>query len=187
MRALISKALIWTKNTDYTDENTQIIQMKKRNNTDYTDKATNNTDQKEFLYKNLCYEILGCVYDVRNTFGNGQKEKVYQNALKECLKSKNINYEKEVSIDILSPKTGNKMGSYRLDFVIDNKIIMETKAITYTPKKIEEQLYSYLRSTPFEIGYLINFGSTNLFIKRVILTNDRKPYFNKIKHLFNQQ
>jgi len=132
---------------------------------------TDRTDK--FLHRELCY------------FGNGQKEAVYQNALAEALKNKGIKFEREVNIDILSPKSGNKMGSYRLDFVIDNKVIMEAKALTYTPRKIEDQLYSYLRSTPFEVGYLVNFGSTNLYIKRVILTNDRKPYFNRIKHLFN--
>lgn len=145
--------------------------------------STDKTDK--LLHRGLCYNIIGCVYDVRNDFGNGQKEKVYQNALAEALNSRSIKFERELTIAILSPKTGSKMGTYRLDFAIESKVIMETKALTYTPKKIEDQLYSYLRSTPFEIGYLVNFGSTNLYIKRVILTNDRKPYFNKIKNLFN--
>ncbi len=48
------------------------------NNTDKTDRNTDHTDtnKKGFLHKDLCYEVLGCVYDVRNTFGNGQKEKL---------------------------------------------------------------------------------------------------------------
>lgn len=66
------------------------------------------------------------------------------------------------------------MGTYRLDLVIDKKVILEAKAMKFTPTKIEQQLYSYLRSTPYEVGYLVNFGSTKLYIKRVIFTNDRK-------------
>jgi hypothetical protein len=44
----------------------------------------------------------------------------------------------------------------------------------FTPDKIQNQLYSYLYSTPYEIGYLVNFGSTKLYLKWIILTNDRK-------------
>jgi len=148
--------------------------------------ATDITDKGKLLHEELCYQILGCVYDVRNSFGSGQKELVYQNALAEVLKEGDLRFEREVNINILSPKTGRRVGNYRLDFVIASKVIIETKAAAYTPRKIENQLFSYLRSTPFEIGYLINFGATRLYIKRVILTNDRKPYFNKVRHLFTK-
>ncbi len=136
-----------------------------------------NTDKsKPFLHKELCYQILGAVYATRKIYVPNQKESVYQNALAEELEKKKIPFKREVSIKILSPNTGKIMGSYRLDFAIDDKIIIEAKAMTYTPKKIEDQLYTYLRSTPYEVGYLINFASTKLYIKRIILTNDRKPY-----------
>ena len=130
------------------------------------------------LHGALCYQIVGCVYDVRNKYGSGQKESVYQNALAEALTQANLPFKPEVPIVILSVDTGKKLGNYRLDFVVDDKVIIETKAMKFTPTKIEQQLYSYLRSTPYEVGYLVNFGSTKLFIKRVILTNDRKHSFN---------
>jgi GxxExxY protein len=130
------------------------------------------------LYKNLCYQIVGAIYETRNLYGPGQKEIVYQKALAEEFKEKNIPYKREVVINIISPKTGKKLGAHRADFVVDDKIILELKSMKFTPKKIEQQLYSYLRSTPYELGYLINMGSTNIFIKRVILTNDRKPYLH---------
>ena len=133
-------------------------------------------NKNKFLHKELSYQVLGCIYAVRNKYGSGQKELVYQNALDEELKQKKIPFKRETNIKIISPDTGKVMGNYRVDFIIDEKIIIEVKAMTYTPKKIEEQLYSYLRSTPYEIGYLINFGSPKIFIKRVILTNDRKSF-----------
>jgi GxxExxY protein len=133
-----------------------------------TDKTNN------FLHKELSYKTVGAIYSVRNTYGSGQKESVYQNALAEELDGLNIPFEREVSIPIKSAKTNRTLGSYRLDFVIDDKIVVEAKAVKFTPRKMEQQLYSYLRSTTYQIGYLVNFGSTNLYLKRVILTNNRK-------------
>lgn len=130
--------------------------------------TTDKTDT--FLYKDLSYKVVGAIYNVRNAYGSGQKELVYQNALGEEFDNLAIPYKREVSIAIKSVMTGKHLGSYKLDFVVDEKIIIETKAIKFTPAKIEQQLYSYLRSTPYLIGYLVNFGSTNLYFKRIILT-----------------
>jgi GxxExxY protein len=144
-------------------------------NTDLTDKKnTDQTDKPKLLYEDLCYRVIGCIYDVRNEYGSGQKELVYQNALAETLHSKNIPFCREEPISIKSHLTGKILGKYRLDFVVNQKIIIELKAMKFTPDKIQNQLYSYLYSTLYEIGYLVNFGSTRLYLKRVILTNDRK-------------
>jgi len=128
----------------------------------------------KLLYKELSYKVIGAIYNVRNTYGSGQKEFVYQNALAEELEKRKIPFRREVSIKIISPNSGKTMGSYKLDFVIDNKIVVEVKAVKFTPAKMEQQLYSYLRSTKFEVGFLVNFGSTKLYLKRIILTNERK-------------
>lgn len=133
-------------------------------------KSASKSAQSVFLYPELSYKVVGAIYSVRNLYGSGQKELVYQNALAEELTSLKITFEREVSILIKSVKTGRTLGGYKLDFVVDRKIIIEVKAMKFTPSKIEQQLYSYLRSTPYVIGYLVNFGSTNLYLKRVILT-----------------
>jgi len=147
----------------------------KQINTNLTDKAKKNTNQtNKLLHKKLSYQVIGAIYDVRNTYGSGQKELVYQNALAEELEKRKIPFRREVNIKIISPDSGKTMGSYKLDFVIDNKIIVEVKAVKFTPAKMEQQLYSYLRSTKFEVGFLVNFGSTKLYSKRIILTNERK-------------
>ena len=141
-------------------------------------KNTDKTD-KYFPHKELSYQVIGVIYAVRNTYGSGQKELVYQNALAEELERQNISFKREVTIKITSPYTGKTMGNYKLDFVIDGKIILEVKAVKFTPTKMEQQLYSYLRSTSYEVGYLVNFGSTRLYLKRVILTNNRKTIIVK--------
>lgn len=156
----------------------QMKQMK----TDKTDKTIKHTDETEkyFPHKKLSYQTIGAIYNVRNTYGSGQKERVYQNALTEELEKGKIPFKREVSIKIISPTSGKTMGTYKLDFVIDEKIVVEVKAMRFTPTKIEQQLYSYLRSTSYEVGYLVNFGSTKLYLKRIILTKNRKRLANRL-------
>jgi GxxExxY protein len=135
---------------------------------------------KMILHKELSYQIIGAVYNTRKIYGPGQKEIVYQRGLAEELKENNIPYKREVNINIVSPKSGRILSNYRVDFVIKERVILELKSLKFLPQKMEQQLYSYLRSTPYEVGYLINMGGPEIDIKRVIFTNDRKPYL----HLF---
>jgi len=130
----------------------------------------------ELLYKDLSYKLQGIFREVRKNFGPGHKEIVYQNALEEEFLINKIIFEKEKNIGIYSPKTGNKVGDYRADFLIDDKIIIEIKAIDFISKNFIEQIYSYLKNSKYELGYFVNFKSPDLYIKRVIYTNDRKPF-----------
>jgi len=134
---------------------------------------------QNLLYKDLSYQIQGAAIEVRKNFGPGHKESIYQNAFAEELKSRDIKFDKEKSIEIYSPKTGRIIGLYRPDFIMDNKIIVEIKALDPTPQKLVDQLYDYLRNSSYELGYFINFASKKLYIKRVIFTNDRKPWIKK--------
>jgi GxxExxY protein len=85
-----------------------------------------------------------------------------------------IPYQREIPIIIRSVDTQKPLGNYRLDFVVDEKVVVEMKAIKFTPVKMEQQLYAYLRNSVYEIGLMINFGSSKHYIRRVILTNDHK-------------
>lgn len=103
------------------------------------------------LYEKLSYEIRGSAIAVRKNFGPGHKEEVYQRALAEELSSKSIEFKKEEPIEIFSPKSGKVVGSYRPDFIIEDKIILELKALKVIPKTM-------VRNSAFELGFLINFG-----------------------------
>lgn len=129
---------------------------------------------KYFPHKELSYKIIGLLYKVRSAYGNSQKEIIYQNALVEELEEAKISYKREVDIPIISLKTKKRLGNYRADFLIDDKIILEIKAVKFTFNKLEQQVFSYLKSTPYEVGYLVNFGSSQFYFKRYILTNNRK-------------
>jgi GxxExxY protein len=122
------------------------------------------------LYGDLTERIIGLCFTVHKQYGSGQKESVYQNALEEKMIIEHIPYKKEVDIPILSEDTGKRLGTHRLDFVVDEKVVLETKAIKFTPVKLEQQLFSYLKNSLYGVGLMVNFGSSKLFIRRIILT-----------------
>ena len=128
------------------------------------------------LYKELSYEIRGAAIEVKKNYGPGHKEVLYQRAFAEELNLRGVNYEREKPIKIYSPKTKKVIGSYQPDFIVEDKIIIELKALEQMPRKMVDQLYSYLRNSEYELGFLINFGLGGADIKRVIYTNDRKKH-----------
>ena len=134
-----------------------------------------NTD-KNFLHKELCYQLLGCFFNIRKNYGPGQKESIYVNLIIEWLKEHKIPFEKEKLIKIYSISSGKVIGAYKPDIVVDNKITLEIKSSRITTKRDEKQLYYYLRNSKYEVGYLVNFSTPKLYIKRIIYTNNRKPF-----------
>lgn len=124
------------------------------------------------LYADLTYQVRGAIFNVFNELGYGHKEQVYQKALSSEFESQNIPFKREVPLSVLYK--GIIVGNYRPDFVIDNKIIIELKAVDFVSKSFETQLLNYLKSTGYKLGLLINFGSSKLFIKRFINTYPRK-------------
>lgn len=133
----------------------------------------------DLLYKDLSYKIQGIAFEVRKNFGLSHKEQIYQRAFEEELKSKNIPYEKETAIKIFSPKNSKFIGLYRPDFIIDKKIIVEIKTYKFVPKDEMRKIYDYLRNSKYELGYLINFSSPRLYMKRIIFTNNRKLWLKQ--------
>jgi len=144
----------------------------------------NTNIREKILYKELSYIIQGCCFEIRKEYGAGQKETVYVNLLKEYLESKGLKVEKEKSIKIYSSKTGKIVGSYRPDLIVEDKIQIEVKSSSFTTKQDEKQLYHYLRNSNYELGYLVNFSTRKLFMKRIIYTNDKKPFLKLLSCIF---
>jgi len=132
--------------------------------------------QVDLLYKELSYAIRGAAVEVKKNYGSAHKEVLYHRAFAEELSIRRIKYEHQKPIKIYSPKTRKVIGSYQPEFIIEDKIIIELKALEQMPRKMIDQLYSYLRNSEFELGFLINFRSDGVDIKRVIHTNDRKKH-----------
>lgn len=134
----------------------------------------------ELLYEELSYKIRGCCFTVYNTLGFGHKEDIYQKALELELAKQKVKYEAQKSLAIYYDD--KKVGSYRPDLIIDDKIIVEIKAVEYIPKNFEQQLIYYLKGTNFKLGFLVNFGSSKLYIKRLIWSTNyqRKSAINPL-------
>ncbi len=134
----------------------------------------------KLLYEKLSYDIRGALIEVRKNFGSGYKEIIYSNALAEELLEKGLKFEREKTVQIFSPKSGKVVGNYRPDFIVENKIVLEIKAVDFVPKNFIDQIYSYLRNSEYQLGFFVNFKSPRLYIKRIIYTNDRKLFLNSV-------
>jgi GxxExxY protein len=137
-----------------------------------------NTD---LLYADLTYKIRGALFTVYNELGYGHKESVYQSALISELQSAKIPFEKEKSLDVFYKN--DIVGNYRPDIVVDDKIIIELKAVEYMPNNYENQILHYLKTTGYSVGLLVNFGTPKLYIKRLVWTDQSKSATNPRKSL----
>jgi GxxExxY protein len=88
-----------------------------------------------------------------------------------------ISYQQQKRITIYSIETGEPLGTYVPDFVVEDKIILEIKSTDFVIQKDVQQQLSYLKASKYELGFLANFSTPQLYIKRSIFTNDRKPAF----------
>jgi len=120
----------------------------------------------DLLYGDLTYKIRGAVFAVHKTLGSGHKELIYHKALSVELKNQGLRFVEEKPIPIKYEKI--KVGVYRPDFVIEDKIIIEIKAVSFMVKNHLEQMKHYLIATDYKLGLLINFGTRKAQIKRII-------------------
>ena len=118
------------------------------------------------LYQELTNRILKACYTVHNELGCGFLEKVYQEALEVQLSEMGIPFEREKHLPITYHGKVLKC-DYIADFVVDNKVIIELKAVTEMSPIFEVQTINYLRATGIKVGLLINFGIRQLQIKRL--------------------
>ncbi|MGX1929023.1 GxxExxY protein [Flagellimonas sp. 2504JD4-2] len=123
---------------------------------------------KEVLYKHESYFIIGLCMDIHTELGKGFNEAVYGEALEFELKENGVPYRKEMQYPI---KYKGKLlkQNYFADFVIDNKIILELKAVQMLTSSHVKQTLNYLAVSKLKLGLLINFGQDSLCYKRVLL------------------
>ncbi|WP_299062638.1 GxxExxY protein [uncultured Polaribacter sp.] len=122
----------------------------------------------EFLYKEDTFKIIGICMEVHNQLGKGFSEIVYGDALEIEFINSNIKYSREKMFNI-SYKGNILPHKYKADFIINEKIILEIKAIQSLTSSHIKQTLNYLAVSKLKIGLLINFGEDSLKYKRVIL------------------
>ena len=120
-----------------------------------------------FENDSLTEKIIGCCFEVHKHLGPGFIEKIYSKALQHQLQLEGISYEIEKEF-VLNFKE-KRVGTFRCDFLIENKVIVEIKSFTgaYIPVLFQKQLLSYLKASNVKTGLLINFGNTSCTIKRM--------------------
>lgn len=122
-------------------------------------------DNKDFKYKDITEKIIGCAMKVHRTLGNGFQEVIYQRALEKEFFTNKIIFEREKDMDIYYE--GYKIGTRRVDFLVENKISVELKALAMLENVHLAQAKNYLETYNVETGLLINFGAKSLEMKRI--------------------
>lgn len=122
-------------------------------------------------YEFLTEQIIGAAYKVHSKLGHGFLEKVYENALAIELKKAGLDVEQQRPVNVYYD--GIQVGNYFADILVNDLVILELKAADSLIVDHEAQLIHYLRSSEYEVGLLINFG-TKVSIKRKIYDNEQK-------------
>ncbi len=124
------------------------------------------TADSKVLYPELSYQIMNIMYEVHNQLGPGFTEDIYEKAVVYELKNCQIPFEAQRTIDVIYK--GQNLGTYRLDLIVDNKIILELKAVSDLNDVYKHQLLSYLKATNLRLGILINFGTAKVQSFRIV-------------------
>jgi GxxExxY protein len=120
----------------------------------------------DLVYSDLSYRIVGLLYKVFKDLGAGLQEKHYQKAIKLILQKENIQFLEQVRVEL--ELYGCSIGRYYIDFVIDQKIVLEIKARPTFYRSDIHQVLSYLKQSGLKLGLLAKFGKDGVKVKRVL-------------------
>ena len=125
----------------------------------------------KLIHPELSYKIMGIIFKAYNELGYGYQEKYYQRAIALELDEEKISYKKEKEIKL--NYYGNNIGRYFLDFVIENKIVLELKVGQYFHSRDIKQILGYLKSTELQLGILAIITPQGIQYKRIINNNSQ--------------
>lgn len=111
--------------------------------------------------------IIGAAFTVANTLGHGFLEAIYKNALAEELLAAGLGVAKERSFPV--HYRDKQVGHYVADMVVDDRVIIELKAVDQLVPAHRAQLINYLRASNLSVGLLFNFGRPKIEVRRVLL------------------
>lgn len=125
---------------------------------------------EKYKHSDVTGKIIGCAMKVHSTLGNGFQEVIYQRCLAIEMEKQELNFARELEMPIYYE--GIEVGTRRADFLVDDKIMLELKALSRLEDVHLAQALNYLEAYKLETGLLVNFGARSLEFKRV--TNERK-------------
>jgi GxxExxY protein len=125
------------------------------------------TIEDHLIYKEECFQIVGCCMEVHRVLGCGFKEAVYQEALEREFINNDLDFVREKRLKIQYKGIVLKK-EYSPDFVCFGKIVLELKAVSELTDIHQCQVFNYLKASKLRLGLLVNFGTTSLQFKRFI-------------------
>ncbi|HXA00975.1 MAG TPA: GxxExxY protein [Cytophagaceae bacterium] len=117
------------------------------------------------IQEELTHKVIGCAMKVHSALGNGFQELIYQRCLAIEFNKQNVKFTRELEMSIYYDNI--EVGTRRVDFFVDNSIMLELKALIKLEDVHLAQAINYLEAYNIEIGLLINFGSKSLEFKRL--------------------
>ncbi|MBK6397974.1 MAG: GxxExxY protein [Bacteroidetes bacterium] len=137
-------------------------------------------------HEDITHKIIGCAMKVHSTLGNGFQEVIYQRALAIEFFKKDLRYKREMEMQIFYD--GRILGTRRVDFFVEDGIMVEIKAVIKLEDVHLAQAMNYCQAYNLPIGLLINFGAKSLEFKRVYNVNhpENLEYINKKKDSSNK-
>lgn len=120
----------------------------------------------DLIYPELSYKIIGILFDVYNQLGYGYQEKHYEKAVATSLKLAGLNYKEQFPIPLKFKD--EKIGNYFLDFLVDDKVVLELKRGERVAKSNIDQIYAYLKATGLKLGILAQFTPSGIKFRRIL-------------------
>lgn len=121
---------------------------------------------QQYEHSELTGKIIGAAMEVHKVLGNGFQEVIYQRAMAIEMESQGLGFAREHEMTITYK--GTDIGTRRVDFFVENTIMVELKAVKQLEDVHLAQAINYLEAYKMKIGLLINFGNTSLQFKRVM-------------------
>jgi len=139
---------------------------------------------EKYKHSELTGKIIGCAMKVHSTLGNGFQEVIYQRALEIELHDEGIVYNREFEMPVMYKN--QQIGTRRVDFLVENAVMVELKAITNLEDVHLAQALNYLEAYGLDTGLLINFGSKSLQFKRLTMEKKLEKQNNQRNQLIKK-
>ncbi|MEK7125571.1 MAG: GxxExxY protein [Patescibacteria group bacterium] len=118
------------------------------------------------IYPELSYKIIACAFAIYNQLGSGYAEKYYERALRLEFDKQKINYKEQLPVKLTYD--GQMIGKYIVDFVVDDKILVELKRTNQIYPSHQKQVLNYLQTLDLKLGLLIYFTNSSVKYSRII-------------------
>jgi GxxExxY protein len=137
-------------------------------NLNYKNNVATKLRRNDIVLPDLSYFVVGVLFDIYNDIGFGHLERVYQKAIADTLKYKDIKFSDQPSLSL--QYRGTKVGRYIPDFIIANSLVLELKRDTKLKRIHFDQANAYLKATNYPLSILASFNKDGVEYRRLVNT-----------------